>query len=160
MGVGLLLAALVYARSRMLDHGRRLAQGAVVVHGKGGDRPAAVIGYEYGLAAAVHVDGAGSGPVRRLVVQGRERAGRVHGVGEDAAVGIARLADGVQESGVGRQDQEGRIRDAAHVADVLHDAGVGIDVVDVDALAGGLGVGADEYAYGAGHLNNLLVRLG
>ena len=86
--------------------------------------------------------------MRRLVVQRRERAGRVHGIGEDAAVGIARLADGVQESGVGRQDQEGRVRDAAHVTDVFHDAGVGVHVVDVDALAGGLGVGADENAYG------------
>ena len=60
VGVGLLLPALVYARSRVLDHRRRLAQGAVVVHGKGGDRPAAVVGHEDGLAAAVHVDGAGS----------------------------------------------------------------------------------------------------
>ena len=84
----------------------------------------------------------------RPVVQWGERARRVHGEGEDAAVGIARLSDSVEQAGVGRQGQEGRIRDAAHVADVFHDAGIGVDVVDVDALAGGLGVGTNEYAYG------------
>ena len=159
VGVGFLLAARVDARARVLDDRRRLAQGAVVVHGKGGHGPAAVIGREHGLPAAVHVDGTGAGAPGGLVVQGRERAGRVHGVGEDPAVRIARLAHRVQEAGVRRQAQEGRVRDAAHVADVFHHAGGGVHVVHVDALAGGLGIGADEYANGtgaAGHVSVLL----
>ena len=155
MGVGLLLARGIHARSMMLDERRVRPERAIGMDGERHHAAAAIVHRHQRLARGVHVQVARSGADRALLSKLRQFAGGlVDPVRRDIAAGLAPpgvgLVGGVEMLPVGVDGQEGGIRGRRNQSDRRGLARRGVEAPRMNPRTVRPGVGAHVGEVGFG----------
>ena len=152
--VRLLLAVGIDARSRVLHERRGCLQPAVAIHRQDFDAATPVVRHQHGAAGAIDRQVRRSAAAGRLLVQQRQLSAlMIDGKGAHRPAGLAlemvNLVDGIEEIALrSRGEEAGAGRLGGQLGRAQH-PGLQIQPRDVDALAGGTGVGTDIHQ-GAG----------